>query len=48
MKPFVSSRTWVWLVMLAFLLPFDAAAVKYVGLGEAIKTFVKDAKVAIE
>lgn len=31
------------LVLLA--LPFDAGAMKYVGLGEAIKTFVKDAKV---
>ena len=39
-------RTLVTLALaLALALPFDAGAMKYIGLGEAIKTFVKDAKV---
>jgi hypothetical protein len=41
-----STRLSLVVVCLALLAsPFDAGAMKYVGLGEAIKTFVKDAKV---
>lgn len=37
---------WLWVgIVLAVVVSSDAWAVKYVGLGEAIKTFVKDAKV---
>lgn len=37
---------WMWVgIVLAVAVSSDAWAVKYVGLGEAIKTFVKDAKV---
>lgn len=44
MKPsLLSYRTWA--ALLALVVPLEAGAMKYVGLGEAIKTFVKDAKV---
>lgn len=42
----MTSTRWLWLgCVLVLALPFDASAVKYLGLGEALKAFVKDAKV---